>query len=270
VVDAPTGQPAGAATLAVSRDGSVVLVSGAGGSGLLAVRETATGRETRLDPAALGGKLYFPEWAPDGRAVVATLATGDENPYTVTDGSIVVLPYDGGQLGPARVVVAGDTGAFHFYPTWSPDGQWIAFVSAPAPGRSYDNPQARLRLVSRAGDRVIELGNAGGGAGASWPRLAPAAVAQAGGNLLFLIFSSRRAYGFLSRAGAGPQLWLSTIDLRRVASGDPSSAAVWLPFQDYHVANLRGVWAERLVCGAQSPCPDGARCEGGRCVAADR
>jgi hypothetical protein len=262
-----------AATMALNPDGTLVLVSGVGGGGQVVVRETATGREVPLDRAALGGgKLYFPEWSPDGREIVATLATREENAYTVNDGSIVALTYEGGRFGPVRVLVAGDAStSFHFYPSWSPDGGWIVFASAPAPGRSYDNPQARLRLVSRTGEGPFELTRAMNGKGASWPKFAP--ITQRQGNLLYLTFASKLDYGYFLRNGPDPtvgrsQLWLATIDLSKLTTGDPSSAPVWLPFQDTHVANLLGVWAARLACGPQSGCGDGARCEAGRCVRA--
>jgi hypothetical protein len=89
---------------------------------------------------------------------------------------------------------------------------------------------------------------------------------------MFISFDSKLDYGHLLKSsldptGGWPQLWLAAIDLRKLASGaDPSSAPVWLPFQNKGFASVLGVWAERLVCGAQSPCGYGARCEAGRCV----
>lgn len=256
-----------AATLSLSPDGTLAAASH---GGRLSVRETGTGREvSALAPSPMGG-LYFPEWSPDGKELAVTLATQAENPYTVNDGSIAIVPWQGTGFGPLRVVVAGDATRFHYHPAWSPDGAWIAFASAPFPGRGYDNPQAGLRLVSRNGGAPIELASATGGRGAGWPRFAP--VSHAGGSVLYLTFDSRLDYGYLLRNGAlamggRPQIWLAALDLRKLPA-DPSSAPVYLPepFQNLHVANVMAAWTERLVCGAQSPCPDRARCESGRCV----
>jgi hypothetical protein len=262
VLAPPPSPQADATTVSVSPDGSLTLTIAPAGA--LVVRESATGRErARLDPTP-AGRLHFPEWSPDGREIAATLSTRDEDPFTVNDGSIVVLPFDGTAFGSPRTLVAGDGSTFHFSPSWSPDGQWLVFATAPRPGRSYDNGQARLRLVSRTGDRVIDLARAGGGRGATWPKVAP--VSQADGQLLWVSFDGRLDYGTLLKNDVTPrpQLWLAAIDLRRLPA-DPSSPPVWLPFQDTHFVNVLGAWAPRLACGPQSPCADGAHCESGGC-----
>jgi hypothetical protein len=262
--------------MAVSPDGSRVLVSyGDGNSdGLLVVRDTADGHEVaRLDPGVLGlpqRKVYFPDWSPDGTEIVATVATTSERPWSIRDGTLVVFPYDGGRFGPARVLVPGDGATFHFYPSFSPDGAWIAFSSAPTSARSYGNPQGRLRLVARAGGPVYDLGKAlhEPGRTAGWPRFVP--FSQACGALYFLTFNSKLDYGVLLKNSSDPnplpQLWLAAVDVRKLPA-DPSSAPVWLPFQDNRRLNVLPIWVEHLVCdGLTSPCGEGSVCRAGECV----
>jgi hypothetical protein len=178
------------------------------------------------------------------------------------------MPYDGGKFGPARVVVAHDRD-IHFYPSWSPDGKWLVFVSAPAAGpraQSYDNAQARLRLVAAAGGPVYELARATQGTGntSSWPKFTP--FSQLGGQLLFVTFSSKADYGFVVRGRTTPQLWLAAIDLRRLAGGDPSWAPVWLPFQEPDQNNHLPFWTEALGCTEDADCGPGATCKNSGCL----
>jgi hypothetical protein len=264
VSPAPSPQP-DAATVSLNADGSLAAVSL---DGRLSVRETATGRVIAPDPGL--GRLYFAEWSPDGKLLVATLASEAENPYTVNDGSIVLVSWEGTSFGPLYTLVAGDAAQFHFHPAWSPDGAWVVFASAPRPGRSHDNPQARLRLVPRNGGTPVELTAATAGQGAGWPRFTTAV--HDSGNLLYLSFDSKLDYGYLLRnsadpAGARPQIWLTALDLRKLP-GDPSSAPTYppFPFQDLHVANVLGTWTHQLVCGPRSPCPERSRCESDHCV----
>jgi hypothetical protein len=264
--------------MSLNRDGSLVLVSyGVGGdNGKLAVRRTATGAEVaRLDPAVLGTperRVYFPEWSPDGTELVATLASRDERPWSVNDGYLAIIPYNDGAFGPARILVPPDPGAFHFYPTWSPDGRWVAFASAPLAGKSYDNASARLRLVSRDGGRVYDLARATQAVGktSTWPKFAP--FQQAGGQLFFLTFNSKIDYGLvlqnsLDPTGGLPQLWFAAIDLRTLDSGDPSSAPLWLPFQEVRQRNHLGFWTEKVSCQAgTTPCSEFETCVQGGCT----
>jgi hypothetical protein len=276
---APTDAPAtragdgttSGATMALSPDGARVLV--ADNSGALTLRDAATAAAVAtVDKSFTGGKAaFFPEWSPDGQNIA--LAVGTSLPveialgFNLGDSDIAVMPFNGGKFGPARVVVAHDRD-IHFYPSWSPDGKWLVFVSAPAGdhAQSYNNAQARLRLVAAGGGPVYELGRATQGTGhtSSWPKFTP--FSQLGGQLLFVAFSSKIDYGFVVRGGTTPQLWLAAIDLRRLAGGDPSWAPVWLPFQEPDQNNHLPFWTEALGCAEDADCGPGATCKSMGCV----
>jgi hypothetical protein len=260
-------------TLALNHDGSRVLVSVAG---RLFLRDARTGDPIMEVPPELLGKPvhgFQPEWSPDDKSIALMLSSMGTSDWSASTGAIGILPYADGAFGPVETLVPAGT-ELNFYPTWSPDGHWLAFATAPVGfGDSYVQPNARLRLVNRDTKAVYELGNATAQPGrtTTWPRFAP--FAQAGG-LMFLTFNSKNEYGFfrpLSASGL-PQLWITAIDVRKLRSpaDDPSSAPVWLPFQDVVPANYLGAWAERLDCrveaGKSLGCGDREVCDNGACA----
>jgi hypothetical protein len=262
---AQTGAAHDSAMMAVSPDGTRVLTSF---NSSLVLRDAANGQVIgSVDPSFLGTERagYFPEFSPNGQEIVLTLSNQADVEWSVRSGQIAILPYNGGQFGPARVIVPGGTD-FHFYPTFSPDGKWIAFASAPVSatttGYSYNQSQARLRLVSRDGGQVYELARATQGTGhtSTWPKFAP--FIQDDGQTLFITYNSKIDYGFLLKNGTlpaaqtHPQLWFSAIDLRKLSS-DPSYAPIWLPFQEITQNNHLGYWTEIITCARST----GAGCD---------
>jgi Tol biopolymer transport system component len=261
-------------TLALNRDGSRVLVSTASS---LALRDTATGAQiTEVAPAFLGPSVhgFHPEWSPDDKSIALTLSAAGASDYSVSTGAIGVLPYNDGAFGPVEVLVPTGT-EFNFYPTWSPDGHWLAFSTAPTGPlqTSYIQSNARLRLVNRDTKVVYELRNASPPPArtATWPKFAPAS--QAGG-LMFLTFNAKLDYGFYlpHNAGGSPQLWMTTIDVRKLQAltDDASSPPVWLSFQDVRERNYLGLWADRIDCrveaGKSIGCADHELCDKGACA----
>ena len=256
------------ATLALNHDGSRVLVSV--GQQLI-LRDAATGTTVGPVPDAFlgpGQHGFHPEWSPDDQSIAITLSGAGDSDWSVSTGSIAVLPYNGGSFGPVEVIVPSGAD-FNFYPTWSPDGHWIAFTTAPvAPLQtSYVQPSARLRLANRDSHQVFELTNATWKTGrvSSMPKFAP--FSQSGA-LMFLTFKSKIDYGFFlpNNDGGPPQLWISAIDPTKAQQpgDDPSSPPVWLPFQSVVERNYNGTWSERVACrlnagcGAQQVCSNGA------------
>ena len=267
-------------TPALNHDGTRVLVAF---SGRLLLRDAHTGKQLfEVNETQLGitQHAFHPEWSPDDATIAVTLSAEGDSDWAVRTGAIATLPYNGGQFGPVQILVP--TGAeFNFYPTWSPDGRYIAFATAPVgaatqmpPVTSYDQPNARLRLVEVATKTVTELANATWKAASTstWPKFAPAAQ----GNLMFLTFNSKIDYGFFlpnnAASVAQPQLWITAIDASKVSEAgvDPSSPPVWLPFQDVTKRNYLGAWTASVGCrveGGQSiGCGASQICDAGACA----
>ncbi len=235
----------------------------------------------------------MPEWSPDGSSIVVTLADngvmeGCIWSWNTCKGSIAIQAVANGKLsGDPQVLVAYDAASAinHFYPTWSPDGNYIAFASAkmdPAitpPGQSYNNRATFLRLVKAQGgpyvcpgpscweltrgtryapaDATTALGHS------TWPKFTPFAQGAAK-NLVFISFTSRLPYGFDTQGNS--QLWMFALDLSKTAPGDdPSYAPIWLPYQDTTDLSLNPYWAESLPCqsaaaGGCQGCVSGEHC----------
>lgn len=206
---------------------------------------------------------YFPEFSPDDDAVVLTLSDTPDTAIAVQAGDIAVLSFDAASntFGKPEIIVAGTDEVFHFYPTWSPDGNYIAFASAsriaepgePTP-KSYDQKKARLRLVRRSGGDVYELARAMPELEkwSTYPKFAPFSAGQSGA-LMFLTFNSKMNYGLVldndARGDAQrlAQLWMSAIDVSKLPD-DPSAPPIWLPFQDPSQAGHLGIWTREVRC----------------------
>ncbi len=245
----------GANFFSFSPDNARIVSSG--GTNLVVRSATdGTGMTTIVQNATM------PDWSPDGLNVVFSRpgqATVGSNPG-VSEGSIVAV--DAATWGTQRVLVAGGNADNNYYPSWSPDGAWIAFNKT-ANSDSYDQPDARVWVVSASGGAPIQLATASPTGGDSWPKWSTEPHAYVSGTIFWLTFSSRRAYGL--RGDMDSQIWMVGIDPARAAAGmDPSFAAFWFPFQDFTSGNHIAQWVEKIdrqMC----PCPTGEFCSGGVC-----
>jgi Tol biopolymer transport system component len=270
-------------TQALNHDGTRVLVSF---TGMLILRDARTGMKLgQVDETQLGRTqhAFHPEWSPDDQSIAVTVSAQGDSDWATRTGAIGVLPYNDGQFGPVDIIVPTGTTVgsdFNFYPTWSPDGHFIAFATgkvgaatATPPQTSYDQSTARLRLVDVNTKVVVELAAASGkpGSTTTWPKFAP--FAQAGG-LMFLTFNAKLDYGFFlpNNAGGAPQLWMTAIDASKPlqVGADPSRAPVWLPFQDVGQRNYSTAWAQTIGCrvdnGTSVGCGDSQVCNAGACA----
>jgi hypothetical protein len=79
-----------------------------------------------------------------------------------------------------------------------------------------------------------------------------------GKKLMWLTFSSRRAYGLHLPAGQTAQIWMVAFDPDAAAKGqDPSFPAFWLPFQDMASGNHIAQWVTTV---ARQGCTDSTQC----------
>lgn len=267
---------------ALNPDGTRMLMTGETG---LVLVDVATGQVlTTVDTSFTQNKgVLFPEWSPDGSQIAVSVSndgtSGMPDPSNskprgfelMLSSEIAILPFNNGQFGPMRVVVPSTSGReLAYYPSWSPDGKWIVFTGAPTnrDPQTYLNRDARLYLVAASGGRVYDLGHTRSGVStaftASWPKVAP--FSQADGNIFFVGFSSDADYGVLLDNASHeyylrkPQIWFSAIDLRQIASGDPSWAPIWLPFQETSQTNHLPQWSTAIQCLTNSDCGELSTC----------
>lgn len=238
----------------------------------MSLHDAATGAE--LAPIISNGTM--PDWSPDGSQVVYARASAPA-PCPIPElcaatgiagGNIEVV--DAGNWG-ATGTIAPAGGGNNYYPSFSPDGEWIIYNRTNL-GDSYDAADARVWAVHRTGGELVALANASPAPGGdSWPKWAPFVDEFRSGSLMWLTFSSRRDYGLRNTGGNNPaQLWMVGFDPARAAQGqDPSFSSFWLPFQDPASGNHIAQWVERIdrqTCENDGDCPGNEFCEGGYCL----
>jgi hypothetical protein len=256
-----------------SPDGKLLLVAS---KGVLTLIDSDTGAPVGPNNGIvpLGGKLAtHPDWSALGDKVVVSLATKAGN-KDMEGGSIAIIPYNNGAWGDPTIIVAsngpadagkpgpGGKGADNnFFPVFSPDSKWIAYVNAQ--GSSKDEVTAVLKLVPSTGGTPIEMArlnhrvnNADGvtGVGNSMPTWAPSTKP----GIFWLAFSSVRAYGTLRPVSKDrDQIWIAAVD---PSAPDPGYAAFWAPFQSMPEGNHRAFWTHVETdkqCKCVEICGDG-------------
>lgn len=246
--------------------------------------DAATGTQTPGLSANTFGSM--PDWSPNNDVAVfsrpmAALPLGG-SPGHNAPADLMLMRWMTNTFGPPTPLVTA-TGENNYYPSFSPDGQWVLFNRSS--GGSDNAPDAHLWAI-RADGRggPVDLARADGtnAHGNSWPKWAPFREMYSGEltePLMWITFSSHRDYGLRLRnstrgsEGQTVQLWMSAFRPDRVTrpGDDPSSPAFWLPFQDMTVGNHIAQWTEivrRTECMTNSNCRTGEYCQNNRCVGA--
>jgi hypothetical protein len=239
-----------------SPDGSRLLIAN---KGALTLLDSNTGDPVGANgggvPLGAGTLATHPDWSPRGDSVaLAVCKKGDKN-KDVEQCSVGRIAYTAGAWGAIEILVpAADATDNNYFPKYSPDGNWIAYVNAA--GKSKDQPNAALRIIPADGGTPIELARGShrvgpidpvADTGSTMPTWAPSTHP----GTQWLAFSSIRDYGKVLVGDKADQLWVVALDLARAAAGeDPSFAAFWLPLQDVTERNHRAFWA----LDAEEPC----------------
>jgi WD40-like Beta Propeller Repeat len=232
-----------------SPDRTMVLVAG---SGQLELRDAQTGAP--IGGTGSDGKIALPvghyathpDWSPDGNSIAIAYTTTPPTDLSVGSASIAVLPYKGsGTFGTPITLVTAVGLDNNYFPRYSPDGSFIAYVHATEP--SEGAASAELWLVPSSGGTPIALEAAShtvssmtsvANTADTMPAWAPMASEHT-----YLAFASSRPYGVVLPSGGQPQIWVSAIDLTNATpDADPSQPAFWLPCQDVTVLNNNPVW----------------------------
>ncbi len=244
-----------------SPDGKRLLIAS---KGVLTLIDSDTGAPIGADGGVvpLADKLAtHPDWSALGDKVVVSLGTRVGN-KDMEGGSIAIIPNTGGTWGTPQVIVPA-AGALdnNFFPVFSPDSKWIAYVNAQ--GSSKDEVTAILKLVPTTGGTPVEMArlnhrvnNADGvtSVGDSMPTWAPSTKP----GVFWLAFSSVRAYATLRPASDKlDQIWIAAIDPTKP---DPGYSAFWAPFQSMPEGNHRAFWTHvegEKQCKCAEVCGDG-------------
>ncbi len=270
----------------LSPDGSTVLTnSGAD----LQLHDAASGAAVGATPSIANGTM--PDWSIDGSNIVFARAGGNQCPIPtlcasqpgVDSASLFIASVSGTAFGAPQLLAQGGTGANLYYPSFSPDGAFVAFNRSAQ--NSYDAPDARIQVVATPNGTPVDLGAVNAIQGNSWPKFAPFVQHFQGKTIFWLTFSSRRDYGLRllnSQAASADkeitQIWMVAVSPDRLQTNesggsDPGYPPFWLPFQDMTTGNHIAQWTQKV---ARQPCslgPDGTsqcmpneECMNGECI----
>jgi hypothetical protein len=213
-----------------------------------------------LVPVTAGSLATHPEISPDNTRLVNVEFTAGYD-ADASNGSLVIRSFDAANnsFGAPTTLVPSAVNAANWYPSFSPDSQWIVFTRTNT--NSYNNPSAETWLIKADGTQApIQLATANltgdltsdltGDLTNSWARWVPFGQTFGPNNepMFYLTFSSKRAFGVRLPTVGRPQIWMTPVFPSRAAAGrDPSGNAFRVPFQDVATSNHIAQWTQAVI-----------------------
>jgi dipeptidyl aminopeptidase/acylaminoacyl peptidase len=199
-----------------------------------------------------------PDLSPDGTRLVYVRPTLWDVDWDFRQGQIYTRSYDPAThaFGPEQPLV--NDGANNYYPSWSPDGNWVLFTRSDFES-SYDGSSSGTWVVKADGSQppvALAAANQVIGITDSWARWAPFAqtLGAAGEPMFWITMSSKRDFGVrihntaVAQYARHAQLWMTPFFPARAQAGhDPSVPAFRLPFQSVDTSNHTAQWTQRIV-----------------------
>ena len=224
--------------------------------GQMVLRNAMGGAQLATIPSSGSNVATHPELSPDGTRLANVETTHSVYDFEVEDGAIVTRSFDNttNAFGPIQTLVANQSGLSSYYPSWSPDGQWILFTRTA--GNSYSDASAEIWIVKSDGTQPpiqLQLADKGTSLTNSWARWAPFQQSFGPNNtpVYFFTFSTLRPFGV--RTTGGTQIWMAPFIPDRAMTGqDPSGAAFHLPFQVLETSNHIAQWTEAVIIGRKA------------------
>lgn len=255
---------------------SIAIVTLAAGNLGLYDPDTGAAIASNIADVALHGtgapsrSALMPDWSADGTMVAFASTPHPGQSIDLNDSAIATMSYqyDAGThtfgepnfLVQSPIALAGGTYNSFFFPSFSPDGQYVVFNAARDTWRNFTNAKAagqRLMLTNKTGAWAIDLTQLNGGTGDSditWAHWAPGQTSD----YYWIVFSSERDYGHevtsthtnpscvANGVGQCKQIWISAISRAALATGgtppDVSAPPMWLPGQDTQADNISPFW----------------------------
>ena len=157
-----------------------------------------------------------PQLSPDGR----WLANVESMSSMMAGTSLVVRTFDDdtSSFGAPRILVGADAGTANVYPTWSADGQWIAFTRITGWG-TFDT-FASLWVVKSDGTRAPVQVTEPTQTLDIHARWVPAMLTVDGERMTYLTYESKQAYGEVLASGR-MQIWAAPFYPDRAPTATP-------------------------------------------------